>query len=249
VRPTLSLANATVNESAGSVTLTATLSGAASSAVTVDYATQDGTATSAGDYTAATGTLTFPAGTTSQTFSVPLTDDSAIEATENFKVNLTNLSGALPGTLSATVTIQDDDDTAGVCGQPAYATGSPPPGIFLWRDCAYTGSGQRWYLRTTGGGSATTLKYEGHLTSADSLAAAAFSVEAVDTFTGAGTEDIHFLFKSANAAQDGIDLTLTDGQSACLAVSQLPAAAAIKVGASGQTVSAPFDLTSLEPCP
>ena len=84
--------------------------------VTVDYATVNGTASDPSDYTAASGTLTFAAGTTGpQTITVTIKDDDDDEEeVEMFTVRLSNASNAtLSGgetTLSATVTIDDNDD-------------------------------------------------------------------------------------------------------------------------------------------
>jgi len=72
---------------------TVTLSAAATSPVTVDYATADGTATVASDdYTAASGTLTFAAGTTTQTITVAVNGGMVSQANENFVVNLSDAS-------------------------------------------------------------------------------------------------------------------------------------------------------------
>ena len=82
-------------------------------AVTVDYATADGTATSAMmlDYTAKTGTLTFVPSVVTQTVSVPITSDSLDELDETVLLNL-----SLPVDSPATITdaqgigtIVDDD--------------------------------------------------------------------------------------------------------------------------------------------
>jgi CSLREA domain-containing protein len=71
------------------VTLTSATSG--TGIVTVDYATADGTATvSDNDYQATSGTLTFTAGQTTQTISVPVNGDTKVEPDETFFVNLTN---------------------------------------------------------------------------------------------------------------------------------------------------------------
>ena len=51
---------------------TVSLSGPSTITVTVDYATSDGTATAGTDYQAASGTLTFPPGTTTGQVSVPV---------------------------------------------------------------------------------------------------------------------------------------------------------------------------------
>ncbi|MBK6593930.1 MAG: hypothetical protein IPG23_15005 [Burkholderiales bacterium] len=88
--PTLSVNDVTVSESAGTASFTVTLSAASAQTVTVAYNTSNGTATAGADYTSATGTLTFAPGTTSQTISVPITNDTVFEGAtgETFSVNL-----------------------------------------------------------------------------------------------------------------------------------------------------------------
>ena len=71
-----------------------TLSRAAAQAVSVDYATEDGTAKAGADYTAVSGTLTFAAGETAKTVSVPLLDDAHDEGKETFRLRLSNPRGA-----------------------------------------------------------------------------------------------------------------------------------------------------------
>ena len=61
-------------------------------AVTVTYATANGTAIAGQDYTAKTGTVTIPAGATSATFSVPIMGDTVVEQDETFFVNLSDPS-------------------------------------------------------------------------------------------------------------------------------------------------------------
>ena len=64
----ISVGDARVEEAEGAVlSFAVTLTRAASGALTVDYATSDGSATAGADYTAATGTLTFAVGETSKT--------------------------------------------------------------------------------------------------------------------------------------------------------------------------------------
>ena len=64
--------------------------------VTVDYATLegDGSATAGSDYTATSGTVTFPPGSTAQQFSVPILADDEDEAREDFYVRLSNAVNA-----------------------------------------------------------------------------------------------------------------------------------------------------------
>ncbi|MEA3397763.1 MAG: Calx-beta domain-containing protein [Chloroflexota bacterium] len=105
-----SSATYSVNEDAGSATITVTLGAASSVTVTVDYATSDGTAVAGSDYTTATGTLTFSPGVTSQTFTVPITDDTEIEGDETVNLVLSNPANALLGSpSSAVLTIVNDD--------------------------------------------------------------------------------------------------------------------------------------------
>ena len=113
--PTLTIERAQAAESAPMV-FEVELSVASSEAVTVDYATANGTATAGQDYTAQSGTLTFPANsTTPQMIRVRLLNDTVDEAEEEtFTVRLHNAqSAALAGggtTLTATGTITDDDE-------------------------------------------------------------------------------------------------------------------------------------------
>jgi hypothetical protein len=109
--PVVALAGSTasVGESAGAISLTVSLNAASGRSVAVQYATSSGSATAGSDYVGATGTLTFAAGTTTQTIVVPIGDDIAGEPNETFIVTLSNPSSASLGAASATVTILDDD--------------------------------------------------------------------------------------------------------------------------------------------
>ena len=125
----LSVGDAQAAEDGGNVVFTVSISAASGEAVTVDYATSDGTATADQDYTSTSGTLTFPANSvTSQTVSVPVTDDTEDEAEEEtFTLTLRNVkASSLYGggsTLAVTGTITDNDDPAVTAsfGQTAYS--------------------------------------------------------------------------------------------------------------------------------
>jgi hypothetical protein len=65
----------------------------ATGAVTVDYATSNGTATAGSDYMATSGTLTFNQGETSKIFSIPITSDNFLEAEETVNLTLSNPTG------------------------------------------------------------------------------------------------------------------------------------------------------------
>ena len=111
--PTLTVADVTVDEGdSGTVdaVFTVTLSAASGRAVTVAYATSDGTARTAdGDYQARSGTLSFAAGETTKTVTVPVQGDTRDEANETFELGLSEPSNATVTTNSATGTITDDD--------------------------------------------------------------------------------------------------------------------------------------------
>ena len=75
-----------------------TLNRAAAHDVSVDYATKDETATAGADYTATSGTLTFVAGETAKTISVPVLDDAIDEGKETMRLLLSNPAGRVsPG--------------------------------------------------------------------------------------------------------------------------------------------------------
>ncbi len=87
-----------------------TLSASSSRAITVQYTTADGTATST-DYTPVTTpqTVTIAAGATTASITVPVKADRRREKTETFTVNLSNATNAAIGNFSATATIKNDD--------------------------------------------------------------------------------------------------------------------------------------------
>jgi hypothetical protein len=111
--PTLSIADASVSEgNSGTKTLTFTvsLSPAATSAVTYNIATSNGTATSGSDYVASSLTgQSIAAGATSKTFAVTINGDTTTESNETFNVTLSGVSGATLGDGSAVGTISNDD--------------------------------------------------------------------------------------------------------------------------------------------
>jgi len=122
--PTIAIAAASVVEGAAGTTARAvfavTLSRASSTPVTVRFATADGTAKAGSDYTARSGTLTFPAGTTRREVAVTIKGDATAEADETFTVGLSAPSGATLAADKAIGTITDDD--APPAGQGATAT-------------------------------------------------------------------------------------------------------------------------------
>ena len=88
---------------------TVTLSRAASAALTVDYATADGSAHAGDDYRAASGTLTVGAGERSTTIEVAVLDDAHDEGEETLTLRLSNPSGGRLTDGEATGTIENHD--------------------------------------------------------------------------------------------------------------------------------------------
>src|SRR5262249_10708401 len=83
---------------------------AASTPVTIPWATGHGTATAAsGGYVAASGTLSFAPGETTKTIPVTVNGDTVFEPNETFTVTLSNPVGAVIGTGTGTGTIVNDD--------------------------------------------------------------------------------------------------------------------------------------------
>jgi hypothetical protein len=111
---TFTVANASASEGAGSLSFIITISRPFDIDVIVDASFSGGTASGGGvDYDSTTRQILFPAGSTSQSLSVPVVADDVVEATESFNLAL---SSATPlGTRkvdfkdTATGTILDDD--------------------------------------------------------------------------------------------------------------------------------------------
>ncbi len=107
----LTIAGASAGEGSGGLEFVVTATGLAAGAapVTVDYATEDGTATAGADYEPVSGTLTFTAQRAEQVVAVPLVDDAVNEPEETLTVVLTNVENATIGTATAVGVIEDDD--------------------------------------------------------------------------------------------------------------------------------------------
>lgn len=112
--PAASIADLSVTEGDGQhahFMFTVSLSQQSDTAVTLHYATANGSATAGHDYVAGAGTVTFAPGVTSQTVHVDIIGDSVEESNETFTVTLSAPSGATISDATATGTIVDDDMT------------------------------------------------------------------------------------------------------------------------------------------
>jgi Ca2+-binding RTX toxin-like protein len=123
VLPKLSISGVTVkegNSGSSTVNATVTLSAASSETVSVNYTTQDGTATANSDYIGIPdgSTLYLAPGVTRQTIALNILGDTTVEADETFKLVLSNAGNALLDTVnsSALITLGNDDTASQTSG-------------------------------------------------------------------------------------------------------------------------------------
>lgn len=110
--PSISITDTSIGEGdSGTRTaqLNVQLSFSSTDEVRVDYATINGTASGGSDFTPASGTLVFPAGTRTQTVDVAIAGDTQDEADEVFSLTLTNPQQASLGDAEGVIRIYDDD--------------------------------------------------------------------------------------------------------------------------------------------
>ncbi len=122
--PSLSINDVRVNEGNSGTTnavFTVTLSPASNQTVTVNFTTANGTATAPADYTAASGTLSFNPGTTTQAITVQVVGDTIQEPNETFFVNLSNAINASIADSQGVGTILDDDGPSIQFGSTNYS--------------------------------------------------------------------------------------------------------------------------------
>ena len=99
------------------LSFTVTRSGDTTSAVTIDYATADNTATTGDDdYENTSGTLSFAAGETTKTVSVTINGDTPPEGDDTFYVNLSNASSGTISDSQGIGTIINDDESGTISG-------------------------------------------------------------------------------------------------------------------------------------
>lgn len=110
--PTVSVRDATLTEGntgTANATFTVVLSNSTNVDVTVHYSTANVTAAAGSDYTAASGTVTVPAGQASKTFTIAVKGDRLPEPTETFAVNLSAATNATIADGQAIGTILDNE--------------------------------------------------------------------------------------------------------------------------------------------
>jgi PHD/YefM family antitoxin component YafN of YafNO toxin-antitoxin module len=103
--------NYIVYENTENLLLAVTRTGNLTNAVTINYATSNGSAQAPGDFVNASGELQFAPGESVKFVSVPIVDDALVEGAETLKLTLSSPSGgAVEGSpFTTTISILDDD--------------------------------------------------------------------------------------------------------------------------------------------
>jgi hypothetical protein len=218
----------TGTEGAAAVTISVSRSGGSSGAVTVNYATSNGTATAPGDYASASGTLSWASGNADvRTFTVMIADDALAEAAESVNVTLSGATGGAtignPG--SATLTIQDNDAATPGTLQFAQASDAVTEGTAALRVSVSRSGGSDGaasvQVSTANGSAVAGQDFTGTSTTLNWAAGDATPREvdiaiADDTVSGEGTETFTVLLSAANGAAlgspDMVTVSLTDNE-------------------------------------
>ncbi len=193
------------NTGSSDATFTVTRSESSAAAASVDFATADGSASSASDFTPKSGTLTFAAGETTQTVTVAVTGDTTVEPDETFTLNLANPSGATIADGQGTGTITNDDAAAGSPGtiqfsEPTFSQGEsgPTATITVTRTAGSTGAVSATY--TTSNGTATA---------GSDYQASSGTVSFADGDTADKTFTVPITQDSVDEADETVNLTLS----------------------------------------
>ena len=100
-----------VDESVGNLALQVQRTGGDDGQVSVDYATNNGSATAGSDYGSVSGQLVFAPGETSKVINIPILEDATDEPNQNFTLTLSSpTGGATIGTGTSDITIVDNDN-------------------------------------------------------------------------------------------------------------------------------------------
>ncbi len=159
--PAMAINDVSVNEAAGTMSFTLSLSATSSTRVSVSFRTADGTATAGADYTTALGSLSFAPGVQSITLTVPIVDDAVFEGTERFTVILSEPVGATLARATGVGEIVDNDNPPVVLTVEPGAPGAQGDAVLEGLPLAYTvtlsglAAAPQTYPFSLGGGSAS----------------------------------------------------------------------------------------------
>ena len=107
--PVVSINDFVIDEASKEASFVITLDRPSTSAVTMNYATQNGTAVAGADFVAKTGSLSFAPGETAKTVKVTVTNDAVFENAEAFNLALSTLTNATTLDGIGTATIFEND--------------------------------------------------------------------------------------------------------------------------------------------
>ncbi len=145
------IASSTINEDGTSLNLTVRRTGNITTAFSVNYATESGTATTGSDFTSTSGTLNFASGETSKTITIPINNDSEVEANETFTVNLSNATNGATITLNThTATITDNEPSISLSANPTTLVEGNVVSVTLTRTGDLANSSQISFSTTSG---------------------------------------------------------------------------------------------------
>lgn len=179
-------------ENDGTVTVTVTRTNTSGSD-TIGYSTVDGTAQAGSDYVAATGTLSFDPGETTESIAVTLIDDGMPEPTETFGVRIRSPGTTMLSRPNVVVELSDPP-TPPSAPQNLIATGQSGQIRLDWQAPASSGGSPVTSYRVFGGSSSGSL----------AVIATVSGTTLTDTESGLGSGVTRFYAVSAvNASGEG----------------------------------------------
>ncbi len=213
---TVTIANTTNGVEAGSVSGVMTVTQSAVSATnTVIAYTVTGTATSGADYTALSGTVTIPAGQTTATITIPITDDAIVEGNETVIVTMNSLTGTAGVALgalaarSATNTITDNDTaTVTLANTTNGNEAGPVSGVMTLTQTA--ASGVNTVIAYSIAGTATSgtdyTALSGTVTIPAGATTATITIPVIDDAVVEGNETVIITLTSITSGSPGVTL-------------------------------------------
>lgn len=211
ILPSFAISDVSVTEG-GSLVFTITKTGTTTSSLSVDFSTNDGSATAGTDFSTASGSVPFAPAETNKTVTVSSIDDSIVESVETFTVNLANpSSGSTISDTQGVGTINDNDVPSVACNGVSFSVNDKVvvegmPLIFTVSKAGATASSCGISFATANGTGVSPTHYTsrtGVLTFAPSQTTATVSVTTIDNFRLSGTRTM-FLNLTAPSNGGGI---------------------------------------------
>jgi streptogramin lyase len=184
-----SATSVTVNQKAGTIALTVNRGSGYQGAVSVNVATSAGTAKAGTNYTSVSTTLNFPAGTNSETVSIPILNAGVLKTALNFNVVLSSpgANATLGSPSTETVVIQSS---------------TPPPLVTVTHVIPQTNS--------KGQVTSIVIDFSGAVNMTEAQAIATYSLVSANkkgAFTGKGAKSIAISRAVYSAATNSVTLT------------------------------------------